>query len=78
MVCFDLVMTDHLTVVYIMMRAYRLWDHRQTVRRTLLVVFGIGITAITILSALSVLSYLKTGGKRRLHFRTSLLTFTGS
>ncbi|KAK0445805.1 hypothetical protein EV421DRAFT_1795004 [Armillaria borealis] len=46
---------------YIMMRVYRLWDHRQWVRRTLLVAFGICITTLTVLSILSVLSYLKTG-----------------
>lgn len=48
---------------YIMMRVYRLWDHRQSVRKTLLVAFGICITALTILSTLSVLSYLKTGAE---------------
>ncbi|PBK59700.1 hypothetical protein ARMSODRAFT_982793 [Armillaria solidipes] len=47
---------------YIMMRVYCLWDHRQWVRRTLLVAFGICITTLTVLSILSVLSYLKTGG----------------
>lgn len=46
---------------YIMMRVYRLWDHRQHVRRTLLVAFSICITALTVLSILSVLSYLNSG-----------------
>ncbi|KAK0445807.1 hypothetical protein EV421DRAFT_1734459 [Armillaria borealis] len=48
---------------YIMMHAYRLWDHRVSVRRTLLVVFGICLTAVTILSGLLVWTYLKTGAK---------------
>ncbi|KAK0504430.1 hypothetical protein EDD18DRAFT_1345328 [Armillaria luteobubalina] len=44
-----------------MMQAYHLWDHRQTICRTLLVAFGICITATTILSVLAVLNVLKTG-----------------
>ncbi|PBK97157.1 hypothetical protein ARMGADRAFT_625337 [Armillaria gallica] len=48
---------------YVMMRVYRLLDHRQRVRRTLVVAFGICITAITVLSILSVLSYLKAGAQ---------------
>lgn len=51
---------------YIMMRAYRLWDHRRSVRRTLLIVFGISGAAVTILSTLSVLSYLNTGAESQI------------
>ncbi|SJL07975.1 uncharacterized protein ARMOST_11333 [Armillaria ostoyae] len=48
---------------YIMMRVYRLWDHRQSVRRALLAVFGICITAAVILSTLTALSYTETKGE---------------
>ncbi len=60
---FHQVFTDRLVVVYIMMRAYRLWDHRETVRRSFLVVFGICITAVAVLAVLSIWTYLKAGGK---------------
>ncbi|KAK0443933.1 uncharacterized protein EV420DRAFT_1015382 [Desarmillaria tabescens] len=45
---------------FVMMRAYRLWDHKPTVRRVLPFVFVACITGALVLSVMTVLTFLKT------------------
>ncbi|KAG7447767.1 uncharacterized protein BT62DRAFT_993374 [Guyanagaster necrorhizus] len=45
---------------FVMMHAYRLWDHRRTIRKTLLVVFVACITGATILAVMTVLIILRS------------------
>ncbi|KAG7447769.1 uncharacterized protein BT62DRAFT_1075115 [Guyanagaster necrorhizus] len=45
---------------FIMMRIYRLWNHKQTARRVLLVVFAACTTGTFILNAITVLTFLET------------------
>ncbi|PBK93967.1 hypothetical protein ARMGADRAFT_1079455 [Armillaria gallica] len=45
---------------FIMMSAYRLWDHKPTVRKMLPVVFVISVAGAFVLSVMSVLTLLKT------------------
>ncbi|PBK63442.1 hypothetical protein ARMSODRAFT_1023921 [Armillaria solidipes] len=50
----------NLKVAFIMMSAYRLWDHKPTVRKMLPVVFVISVAGAFVLSVISVLILLRT------------------